>query len=196
VKISPLARAAVAVPALLFVLLVAGCGGSYGSGGGGCGIYGGTCPTNAPPPAMADCSAVAPLVGSNYQVQMNLSLGTCNDTTYGLVRGYSAGATSNVIKAQANSNIVFVNNDPLYAHTADFLASALPFPGSYGTGPQRATSVAGTLISDPNFSTGTLAHSGGTSAVYKVPAAPGAITLLGCYFYFNSSGMRTVVIAQ
>jgi hypothetical protein len=179
----------------MFVLLVAGCGGSYGSGGGNCGIYGGTCPTN-PPPAMSDCSAVAPLVGPNYQVQMNLSLGTCNDTTYGVVRGYTAGATSNVIKAPANSNIQFVNSDPLYQHTADFLASALPFPASYGTGLQRATSAAGTLISDPNFSTGTLAHGGGMSAVYKVPAAPGTITLLGCFFYYNSGGMRTVVISQ
>jgi hypothetical protein len=194
VKISPLVRVAAAVPALMFALFVAGCGGSYGSGG--CGIYGGTCPTNSPPPVMADCSALAPLVGPNYQVQMNLGLGTCNDKTYGLVRGFSAASASNVIKAPASSNIVFVNNDALYAHTADFLASALPFPASYGTLPQRATSAAGSLISDPNFSTGTLAHSGGTSAVYKIPAAPGTITLLGCYFYYNSSGMRTVVIAQ
>lgn len=199
-KINPLVRVAAAVSTIALTLLFAGCGSSYSGGGGGggnsCGIYGGICPTPTPPPVMTDCSAAAPLVAGNYQVGLNLSLGACNDTTYGVVRAYTAGSSSNVIKAPAGSNIIFINNDATNAHTADFLASSLPFPGSYGAGAQRATSTAGTLINDPSFSTGTLAHSGGVSAVYKVPAAPGTITLLGCYFHYMGFTMRTVVIAQ
>jgi len=197
VNVKPLLRIAAFAPAALLALALSACGGSYSAAGGaGCGgIYGNMCPpTNAPPPAMSDCSAAAPLVGPNYQVTMNLNLASCNDITYGLVRGYSAGNGSNVVKAPGGSNIVFVNNDTLYMHTADFLAKTLPFPAAYGGGVQRAASAAGTLIDDPNFSTGTLAQNGGTSAVYKVPAS-GSITLLGCFFYY-SSGMRTVVIAQ
>jgi hypothetical protein len=198
VKISPMVRVAAAVPVVMLALLFAGCGGSYGGGGGGngCGIYGGMCPTPTPPPVMTDCSAAAPLVAGNYQVGLNLALNACNDTTYGMVRAYTVGSASNLIKAPAGSNIVFINNDTTNAHTADFLASSLPFPGSYGSGAQRATSAAGTLINNPSFSTGTLAHSGGTSAVYKVPAAPGTITLIGCYFHYDGFGMRSVVIAQ
>lgn len=193
-----MARVVAALPLVVLALLFAGCGSSYTGGGTGnaCGAYGGACPTNSPPPVASDCSASAPLVAGNYQVGVNLALGTCNDMTYGIVHAYTAGASSNVIKAPAGSNIVFINNDTTNAHTADFLASSLPFPAAYGAGAQRAASPAGTLINDPNFSTGTLAHSGGTSAVYKVPAAPGTITLLGCYFHYDADTMRTAVIAQ
>jgi hypothetical protein len=197
VKLNPLVRVAAVLSTSALAMLFAGCGSSYGGGNNGnrnCGIYGGMCP---PPPAVTtNCAASAPLMAGSYRVVLNLALTACNDTTYGMVRAFSAGSTSNVIMTPANSNIVFVNNDMTNAHTADFLASSLPFPASYGAGAQRAASAPGTLINDPNFSTGTLAHSGGTSAVYKVPAAPGTITLVGCFFDYNASGMRTVVIAQ
>jgi hypothetical protein len=194
----PFLRIAAVAPAVVLALALGACGGYSASNGGGCGIYGGTCPpTNPPPPVMTDCSALASLVGPNYQVQLNLiGLSKCNDTTFGLVLGFSAaGAASNVVKVPAGMPIVFINKDTTYMHTADSLGAS--FPGSYGMGTtaQRAASAAGTLINDPNFSTGTLALNGGTSAVYTVPAK-GTITLLGCYFYYNSFGMRTAIIAQ
>jgi hypothetical protein len=192
VNINPLLRIAAAAPALVLAITLCACG-SYSAGNGaGCGIYGGMCPpTNAPPPAMTDCSALAPASGI---IQINLALSTCNDTTNGSVRGFTtAGASSNVIKAPAGSNIQFVNNDAVYMHTADFLGSALPFPALYSTA--RAASAAGTLINDPNFSTGVLALNGGMSAVYKVPPA-GTVTLLGCSVTYNTFLTRTVVIAQ
>lgn len=190
-----LTRISLLVPAVAIALSVAACG---GSGGASCGLYQNCQPTHTPPPVATDCSAMAPVVSGNAQVGLNLSgLGSCNDSTYGVVLAYTAtGGSSQVIKATAGSNIVFINNDTSLDHTADFLASSLPFPAAYGGGSERAQSPAGTSINNAAFSTGTLTHGGGTSPVYKVPAAPGTITLIGCFFHYDSNGMRTVVIAQ
>lgn len=183
-------------PAFILAVLIAGCGANPFIGGcsfyvtAGCGSSG----TAPPPPPPQDCSAT---VSGSGQVGINASDTSCDDATYGEIEGYTvSGTSSQVIKAPAGSNIVFVNNDASLKHTADFLTSSLPFPASYPTGAQRPQSPAGTAINDPNFSTGTLAPAGGTSLVYKVPAVPGTITLIGCFFSYDGHNFRTAVIAQ
>ena len=116
---------------------------------------------------------------------------------YGKVLGYFKGTTSKVsqvVLLSANTNVVFTNVDS-FAHTASFLGDATrksaPWPSSFN-GTDKA-SAAGTAIGTTNFSTGTL-NGGKSSAVYTT-GSPG-FYMFGCFFHYDSSGMRTVIIVR
>jgi len=191
VKLTLLARFA-PVAACLALSLAAGCGGGggvYGGGGGGGGYGGGGGGGGA-----ADCS-VAPAMGP-VTIDVNLGLTSCNDSTYGLVLGYSTPADavkSHVIKLHVGSTVVFTNTGNI-AHTADDLGTT-SFPAS-DTVP-LAQAAAGTDISAANFSTGTLnaaGMAGSSSPVYNAGVA--GIYYFGCNFHYVSNGMRTVIIVS
>ncbi|MBV8082051.1 MAG: hypothetical protein JO293_02275 [Candidatus Eremiobacteraeota bacterium] len=175
--------------ALAAAILVAGCGGSssYGGGGGGGGgcAYGQVCPTPVPSPAKTDC-AVAP--AGNVTIDLYYGLSSCNDTTFGMVEGFSTdNAHSQVIKIATGSTVQFTAtvNGP---HSADLLGNTFT---AADNNPEIA-SPAGTDISTANFSTGTL-NDGQTSAVYHASVA--GMYFFGCHFHY-SLGMRTVIIVQ
>jgi hypothetical protein len=172
--------------AFAFILLAAGCGGSYGGGGmGGCGIYGGTCPTT--PPTTTDCSVMA--AGPNVTIDLNYGLAACNDKTYAAVLGFSTdNAHSQVIKIPIHSNVTFTAGFGA-PHTADFLGNSFP---ATDTNPATA-SVAGADISSANFSTGSLAM-GVSSAVYRADVA--GVYFFGCHFHYVTFGERSVLIVQ
>jgi hypothetical protein len=183
--------------ALLAVILVpafaaAGCSG-YGSSAAGCGgLYGPACPGPTPtPPTASDCSHVAS--GTPLIIQLNLSFPTCNDSTFGVIRGISdTNSASNIIKVSTGQNIQFSNVDGLYAHQVDFLGT---WSGSFPATDSSAAgqSSAGTDIGTSNFSTGVLGP-GSSSLIYKTPASPGMF-VFGDRNYYGSSNMRTVVVA-
>lgn len=169
-----------------------GCSG-YSSAGVGCGIYGGACPTPTPtPPVATDCSH-APTFTAPIIVQLNLSFATCNDTTFGVIRGISdTNSASNIIKVSTGQNIQFSNVDSL-PHTIDFLGTwtgSFPPADTSSAGPASA----GTDIGTTNFSTGALSM-GSSSLVFKTPAAPG-MYVFGDRLYYGGSNMRAVVIAM
>jgi len=190
VKLILLARLA-PIAACLALSLAAGCaGGGGGAYGGGMGGYGG----GGGGGGALDCS-VAPAMGA-VTIDVNLGLSSCNDTTYGLVLGYSTTADavkSHVIKLHVGSTVVFTNTGNI-AHTADDLGTS-GFPVS-DTVP-LAQAKAGTDIGAANFSTGTLNASGmagSTSPVYNAGVA--GIYYFGCNFHYVSNGMRTVIIVS
>jgi hypothetical protein len=190
VKLSILTRVTQLVAGLTaafaFVLL-AGCGGSYGGGTGmgGCGIYGGPCPTS--PPMATDCSVMA--AGPNVTIDLNYGLAACNDQTYSAIRGFSIdNAHSQVIKIPIHSNVTFTAGTGA-PHTADFLGNSFP---ATDTNPATA-SVAGADISSANFSTGPLAM-GVSSAVYRADVA--GVYYFGCHFHYVTFGERSVLIVQ
>jgi len=121
-----------------------------------------------------------------------------NSPNYGRVLGYFKGKTSTisqVVKVTAAEPIFFFNVDASAPHTASFLGNATrhsaPWPSSLnGSGTQ---SPAGTVISTPMFSTGTLNH-GAKSLKYKT-GSPGFF-MFGCAFHYDLDGMRTVIVVQ
>ena len=170
--------------------LAAGCGGgAYGGGGGGGGNgYGGG---GGGGNGAKDCS-VSPAMGP-VTIDVNLGLASCNDSTYGVVLGYSTdNVSSHVIKLVKGSTIVFTNTGTV-AHTADDLGTG-GFPGS-DTVP-LATAAANTDISTANFSTGAISAgmSAPSSGSYK--AGVSGIYYFGCNFHYVSNGMRTVIIVM
>lgn len=169
--------------------LAAGCGGgsAYGGGGGGGGGYGG----GGGGGGAIDCS-VSPAMGP-VTIDVNLSLASCKDITYGLVLGYSTdNVSSHVIKLHVGSTVVFTNTGTIM-HTADDLGTA-GFPPS-DTVP-LAAAPANTDISVVNFSTGSISvgASAPSSGSYKANVA--GIYYFGCNFHYVSNGMRTVIIVS
>ena len=116
---------------------------------------------------------------------------------YGQVFGYFKGKksrTSAVVTLSANEPVVFANVDG-QVHTASFLGDAskksAPWPATFnGT---DTASPAGTSISTPGFSSGTISIEK-KSAVYSA-GAPG-FYMFGCYFHYNSAKQRTVIIVK
>lgn len=177
----------------LTALAAAGCSG-YGSSAAGCGgLYGPACPGPTPtPPTASDCSHAAS--GTPLIIQLNLSFPTCNDSTFGVIRGISdTNSASNIIKVATGQNIQFSNVDGIYTHQIDFLGT---WSGSFPAADNSVAgqSTAGTDIGTTNFSTGALGP-GSSSPIYKTPASPGMF-VFGDRNYYSSSNVRTVVIAM
>jgi plastocyanin len=117
---------------------------------------------------------------------------------YGRILGYFNGKTSinsQIVKVTAATTIVFNSVDTLVPHTASFLGDATsqmaPWPARFdGSSTQ---SPAGTVISTANFGTGVL--SPGQKSLKYNSGSPG-FYMFGCYFHYNTDGMRTVIIVQ
>jgi S-formylglutathione hydrolase FrmB len=169
-----------------------GCSG-YGSTAACGGIYG-ACPVPTPtPPTASDCSH-APTFTGPIIVQLNLSFATCNDTTFGVIRGISdTNSASNIVKVSTGQNIQFSNVDGVYPHQIDFFGT---WTGSFPPGDTSSAGQAsmGTDIGTANFSTGVLG-AGSSSLIYKTPASAG-MYVFGDRLYYGGSNMRTVVIAM
>jgi hypothetical protein len=175
---------------------VAGCLGYGGGGGGGYGGGGGSCGGGGPTPTPAPSAQPVGVLLSGETPQ--------SVPTYGSVLGYFNGTTpngkgtdSNVVNLTANQNVQFVNLETTASgipHTASFLG---PWSGSFPTnGPgsgATTASPAGTAISAPGFSTGSL-NPGQASAVYN-SGGPG-VYVFGCFYHYKSNGMRTVIIVM
>lgn len=180
-------RSILTLAALGGALIATACsGGGYGGGGityGGGGGGGGT-----------QSCATSPLSGP-ITVTAALGISSCNDTTAGVVLGFSdSGAKAQVIVVHTNQNIKFHNGEG-FPHSADLLgtfASQSSWPGSYSGAP--AASAGGTAISASGFSTGALAG-GADSATYTTGSATG-MYMIGCRFHYNSNGMRTLIVVQ
>lgn len=117
---------------------------------------------------------------------------------YGVVLGYFNGKTSlnsEVVKLPASTTVIFNNVDTLKPHTASFLGNATsqmaPWPATFNG--SFTASPAFTAIGTTNFSTGVM-NPGAHSKKYNT-GSPG-FYMFGCYFHYNSNGMRTVIIVQ
>jgi hypothetical protein len=123
------------------------------------------------------------------------------DPNYGIVLGYflttgPLNTQSQVITVPAAAVVTFKNFDIVgISHTASFLglatANGAPWPAPFNGGSTQ--SPAGTVIDTPMFSTGPL--DGGQSSLAYVTPPPG-FYMFGCFFHYDSNGMRTVIIAQ
>jgi plastocyanin len=123
------------------------------------------------------------------------------DPNYGQVLGYfSSNGTLNlqsqVVTVPAGAVVTFKNFDfPGIQHTASFLGDATqnsaPWPSPFnGSGSQ---SPAGTVINSPMFSTGPI---DGNKKSLKYLTPPPGFYMFGCFYHYDSNGMRTVIIAQ
>jgi plastocyanin len=123
------------------------------------------------------------------------------DPNYGQVLGYfSSSGTLNVqsqvVTVPAGAVVTFKNFDLVgLQHTASFLGDATqnnaPWPSPFnGSGTQ---SPAGTIINTPMFSTGPI---DGNKKSLKYLTPPPGFYMFGCFFHYDSNGMRTVIIAQ
>jgi plastocyanin len=123
------------------------------------------------------------------------------DPNYGQVLGYfiSTGVinvNSQVVTVPAGAAVKFENFDfGGIFHTASFLGDATqnsaPWPSPFnGSGVQ---SPAGTVINTPMFSTGPI---DGSKKSLKYLTPPPGFYMFGCFFHYDSNGMRTVIISQ
>jgi plastocyanin len=115
------------------------------------------------------------------------------DATFGRVAYYTlqAGANSaQIIRVNAGSQIVFVNDDATNPHTASGLGTS-GFPATF-TNTSGTTQSGSTIDGSTSWSTGTL-NPGQRSQVFTIPA-PG-MYFFGCAFHYTSNTMRDVVIA-
>lgn len=117
---------------------------------------------------------------------------------YGVVLGYFKGKTSftsQVISLFASTPVRFFNVDTLHAHTLSFLGDATmngaPWPQSFNGSFNQSS--AGTAIGTTSFSTGIL--NPGTKSLLYTTGMPG-FYMVGCYFHYNTNGMRTVIIVK
>jgi len=174
-----------------------GCLGYGGGGGGGGGGTGGSCSGNPNPSPTVDPQAQPVSLLLTGENPVNVS-------PYGMVLGYSNGMSpsspsgSNVVNLTANQAVQFGNveaNGNGVAHTASSLGpwNGSSFPPNGPTSAQQNASPAGTAISTAGFSTGVL-NPGRVSLVYNSGSA--GMIVLGCFFHYNSNGMRTVVIVM
>jgi plastocyanin len=175
--------------ACIVLSLAAGCGGG-GSGGGGGGGYGGG--GGGGGGGAKDCS-VSPAMG-HVIIDVNLGLASCNDTTYGLVQGYSTdNISSHVIKLVKGSTVTFTNTGNV-AHTADDLGTG-GFPGSDTNPLPGSPPAAGTDISTSKFSTGAIAVGASAPSSGSYNASVAGIYYFGCNFHYGL-GMKTVIIVM
>ncbi|HKW44276.1 MAG TPA: hypothetical protein VJN22_01380 [Candidatus Eremiobacteraceae bacterium] len=121
-----------------------------------------------------------------------------NSPDYGKVLGYFKGKTSTmsqVVKLPAATNVIFNNVDAFSPHTASFLGDATqhnaPWPTSFNG--SHTASPAGTAIGTANFSTGVLAAH---KASLKYNTGSPGFYMFGCFFHYDSNGMRTVIIVH
>ena len=141
-----------------------------------------------------NCIAVV-TSGSTETINLTTAPGTCTDSTYLAVRGYTTGAGAQVLQLAASStnNVVFTNADTGTApHTASNLGQwSGSYPSTFSNPTGTNASQAGTDISSPSFSTGRI-NNGATSLAYKA-AVPG-MYMMGCAFHYAAFTMRTVII--
>ena len=123
------------------------------------------------------------------------------DPNYGKVLGYfssdgTINVNSQVVSVPAAAAVTFESFDLMgIPHTASFLGDATqnnaPWPSPFnGSGNQ---SPAGTVINTPLFSTGPV-DGGAKSLQYTTP--PPGFYMFGCFFHYDSNGMRTVIISM
>lgn len=117
---------------------------------------------------------------------------------YGVVLGYFKGKTSftsQVVSLPAATPVRFFNVDTTLPHTLSFLGDATmsgaPWPQSFNGSFNQ--SAKGTAIGTSGFSTGPL--NPGTKSLLYTTGMPG-FYMVGCYFHYNSHGMRTVIIVK
>jgi hypothetical protein len=149
----------------------------------------------APGPAEMSTSGDITVATENVGIRLDGESPKMNKH-YGKVLGYFNGktsTTSEIVKLTASTHVVFYNVDASAPHTASFLGNATkqmaPWPPSFNG--SSSQSPAGTVISTTNFSTGAL-QPGSHSLKYN-SGSPGFF-MFGCFFHYNSNGMRTVII--
>ncbi|MBV8281910.1 MAG: hypothetical protein JO347_07595 [Candidatus Eremiobacteraeota bacterium] len=200
----PRVRLACALTFAAVVLLVAACSNKS------------TTPTPTPTPSSSATTSPTPTGATPTPVPQNfVSVSTAPsptvDPVYGQMDGFgllaaqptaspaSTPAPTEVVMVPANQTIVFVNFDTT-PHTASQLVpasgaacSSYPsspcFPGVFNNTNGTVSLPAGTAISLPQFSTGTIGAGGGHasfSAVYSTGAMAG-IFFFGDYFGYDSS---------
>ncbi|HXW51355.1 MAG TPA: hypothetical protein VEJ41_05140 [Candidatus Acidoferrales bacterium] len=169
---------------------------SYGSGGnGGSGSCSGSGAPNPSPTPDAGAQSVALLLTGQNPVTV---------APYGGVLGYHAGDSSaafaggpNTVNLTANQPVQFYNVEATAGglpHTASNLGAwSGSFPAAGPVAAQQNPSPAGTTINTAGFSTGTI-EPGAVSRVYNSGAA--GMTVIGCFYHYNSNNMRTVVIVM
>ena len=182
-------------------MAIAACGGGGGSSvtGGNCahlnagygGGGGGGATTSCAQPAASAQPVGVMLTGES----------PVTTTSDGTVLGFFNGTNGNppngsgVVTLTASMNVQFHNVDPTQPHTASYLgAYSGTYPATFTNTNGTTASAAGTSISAPNFSAGTIAPGGGVSAVYTSGGA--GMFVFGCAFHYVSNNMRTVVIVE
>ncbi|MBV8171818.1 MAG: hypothetical protein JO219_07795 [Candidatus Eremiobacteraeota bacterium] len=211
-----------------FAVLLAGFAVAIGMLGGGCSSST-TNPTPRPSSSVSPTPTPSPTptgatptpLPQNF-ISISVTPSPTLDPTYGTVSGYgvlasqptasptSTPAPSQIITLPANQTVVFVNFDRLAAHTASLLVpasgaacSSYPsspcFPSIFNNTNGTTGLPQGTAITVPQFSTGTIAESGGLpvlSAVYNTGPTTG-IFFFGDFFGYQSNPpIRTVIIIQ
>jgi plastocyanin len=183
----------VSLAGVLAATSLAGCGGQAGMSSVPTGGTAGTMSVGHGMPVVNLTVDATEAVGINLSGQA-----VTKNRHYGKILGYFPGTTktkSMVVMIPTGSQVTFSNLDSVLPHTASLLGEATKkhaaWPKTFtGSGTQ---SKAGTDISTPDFSTGTL-NPGGKSLTYAA-AVPG-FYMFGCAFHYLSHGMRTVIIVH
>jgi len=176
-------------------------------------------PSTSPSPTPTGATPTP--VPQNF-ISISITPSPTMDPTYGVVSGYgllaaqptssptSTPAPSQIITVPANQTIVFLNFDRTAAHTASLLTPAsgaacgtFPsspcFPSTFNNTNGTTGLPAGTAITVPQFSTGTIGESGGLpvySAIYNTGAMTGVFFFGDFFGYHSDPPIRTVIIVQ
>jgi len=206
--LSPKVRVVAAVIAVVATMTIAagGCSNSASS-------------TNPTPAPSSTASATATPTGAtptpvpqNF-VSIAATVAPTTDPIYGVVSGYgvlaamptasplSTPAPSQIITVSANQTIVFVNFDKGMGHTASLLgpANGMNWPATFTNTNGTSSLPAGTAITYPEFSTGTLATACGLficSQTYSTGAMTGMFYFGDFFGYLANPPIRTVIIIQ
>src|SRR5271165_5869738 len=198
------ATAAVAIALMATVTVAGGCSNSATS----------TTPTPTPSAtATATATAATPTPVPQNLISISNGVAATTDPTYGVVTGYgvltavptaspvTTAAPSQIITVSANQTIVFVNFDHAVAHTASLLgpANGMNWPATFTNTNGTTALPAGTAITYPEFSTGTLALGCGLfvcSQTYSTGATTGMFYFGDFFGYLSNPPIRTVIIIQ
>lgn len=204
---SPALRAGLLAAALLGAVIAFGAGGCANSSTT-------PAPTSSATPSIAPSGSPTPspsptVAPQNFVVLHYAGASPTADPTYGTIDGYSPASAApspgmsplppQVIHVTANQTIQFFNIDSS-RHTASNLGTAngTNWPSTFVNNNGPIASVAGTNISDRQFSTGDI-FANGASLVYKTGVA--GMYYFGDYYCYLATQclpppMRTVIIVQ
>ena len=151
-------------------------------------------PTNSPTntPTNSPTASPTPVQSAQPQVvHVGFNHTQTTDPTFGAVAFYSPNSGSAaVVRVAANSQVVFLNDGSGAPHTASGLGSG-GFPSSFDNS-SGATASGTTINSGTTWSTGTL-NPGQQSSAFSVPAGT---YYFGCFYHYDSSQMRDVIVSQ
>jgi hypothetical protein len=206
--LSPRVRVAAAVAGAVATMTIAAGGCSSGASS--------TTPTPTPSSiasATATPTGATPTPVPQNFISISATAPATTDPTYGVVAGYgvlaamptasplSTAAPSQIITVSANQTIVFVNFDKGMGHTASLLgpANGMNWPLTFTNTNGTSSLPAGTAITYPEFSTGTLAVACGLficSQTYSTGATTGMFYFGDFFGYLSNPPIRTVIIIQ